>query len=425
MWQKRGPALLCLLLATALTVFAAARSPAAPPGEVPPPQTLEEESLLYEETPVQIISLLDLEPVDTRASANPVRVGGGTLDPVDQAEMASVLAECTLKDNTIVRLYVTAEGLIDGAFLRPGAGWIRFARLYRGADQGPNYAETAALTACSGILGHDGFLLRTDGHCSGVYSYDYYWFDTAGDLQVLTARMDPVALDLDGDGTAELVWEIAEWQGAFSFYFRRTDGAICCVTPSEYIDASGLFLAAVEQEGPGPVRLIYRYHGTDEDQEQFCAVTFRDGALEIEMDLVYVPASLEDTVPLSDPTAGGAALPHVSITGPDGWTMDGAGEAAYLDSLVPSLEQPISLLEGGGDRPHRCAAGCGDHLYRHLLRSADRELLFLVPGRRGHLPPGRHRGQLPDGVHRCRLPARILSRCAGALLPGQPHRPEL
>ena len=34
------------------------------------------------------------------------------------------------------------------------------ARLYRGADQGPNYAETAALTACSGILGHDGFLLR-------------------------------------------------------------------------------------------------------------------------------------------------------------------------------------------------------------------------------------------------------------------------
>lgn len=50
------------------------------------------------------------------------------------------------------------------------------------------------------------------------------------------------------------------------------------MTPSEYIDASGLFLAAVEQEGPGPVRLIYRYHGTDEDQEQFCAVTFRDGA---------------------------------------------------------------------------------------------------------------------------------------------------
>lgn len=344
MWQKRGPALLCLLLATALTVFAAARSPAAPPGEVPPPRTLEEESLLYEETPVQIISLLDLEPVDTRASANPVRVGGGTLDPVDQAEMASVLAECTLKDNTIVRLYVTAEGLIDGAFLRPGAGWIRFARLYRGADQGPNYAETAALTACSGILGHDGFLLRTDGHCSGVYSYDYYWFDTAGDLQVLTARMDPVALDLDGDGTAELAWEIAEWQGAFSFYFRRTDGAICCVTPSEYIDASGLFLAAVEQEGPGPVRLIYRYHGTDGDQEQFCAVTFRDGALEIEMDLVYVPASLEDTVPLSDPTAGGAALPDVSITGPDGWTMDGAGEAAYLDlwSLLWNSPYPSS-----------------------------------------------------------------------------------
>ena len=238
MWQKRGPALLCLLLATALTVFAAARSPARPSGEVPPPRTLEEESLLYEETPVQIISLSDLEPVDTRASANPVWVGSGTLDPVDQAEMASVLAECTLKDNTIVRLYVTPEGLIDGAFSRPGAGWIRFARLYRGADQGPNYAETATLTAYSGILGHDGFLLRTDGHRSGVYSYDYYWFDTAGELQVLTASMDPVALDLDGDGTAELAWEIAEWRGASSFYCRRTDGTVCRVPPSEYTDAS-------------------------------------------------------------------------------------------------------------------------------------------------------------------------------------------
>ena len=343
MWQKRGPALLCLLLATALTVFAAARSPARPSGEVPPLRTLEEESLLYEETPVQIISLSDLEPVDTRASANPVWAEGGT---VDRAEMASVLAECTLKDNTIVRLYVTPEGLIDGAFSRPGAGWVRFARLYRGADQGPNYAETATLTAYSGILGHDGFLLRTDGHRSGVYSYDYYWFDTAGELQVLTASMDPVALDLDGDGTAELAWEISEWQGAFSFYCRRTDGTVCRVTPSEYIDASGLFLAAVEQEGPGPVRLIYRYHSADEDQEQFCAVTFRDGALEIEMDLVYVPASPEDTIPLPDPTAGGTALPHVSVTGPDGWTMDGAGEAAYLDLWSLLWNSPYPSREG-------------------------------------------------------------------------------
>ena len=62
------------------------------------------------------------------------------------------------------------------------------------------------------------------------------------------------------------------------------------------------------------------------------------------MDLVYVPASLEDTVPLSDPTAGGGALPHVSITGPDGWTMDGAGEAAYLDlwSLLWNSPYPSS-----------------------------------------------------------------------------------
>ena len=127
---------------------------------------------------------------------------------------------------------------------------------------------------------------------------------------------------------------------------RRTDGTVCRVTPSEYIDTSGLFLAAVEQEGPGPVRLIYRYHSADEDQEQFCAVTFRDGALEIEMDLVYVPASPEDTIPLPDPTAGGTALPHVSVTGPDGWTMDGAGEAAYLDLWSLLWNSPYPSREG-------------------------------------------------------------------------------
>lgn len=343
MWQKRGPALLCLLLATALTVFAAARSPAAPPGEVPPPQTLEEESLLYEETPVQIISLLDLEPVDTRASANPVRVGGGTLDPVDQAEMASVLAECTLKDNTIVRLYVTAEGLIDGAFLRPGAGWIRFARLYRGADQGPNYAETAALTACSGILGHDGFLLRTDGHCSGVYSYDYYWFDTAGDLQVLTARMDPVALDLDGDGTAELVWEIPERTTSLSFCCQDADGTVYQVQTGVYV---GGFLEAVEAEGPGPIRLIFRRRDSETGLWQYHALTLRDGALEVERDIAYVPAAPEDAISLPDPTVGRTALPHVSITGPDGWTMDGAGAAAYFDLHSQLWDSPFPSPDG-------------------------------------------------------------------------------
>ena len=399
--------------------------PAAPPGEVPPPQTLEEGILLYEETPVQIISLLDLEPVDTRASANPVRVGGGTLDPVDQAEMASVLAECTLKDNTIVRLYVTAEGLIDGAFCALAPGGSDSPACTAARTRAPITRKPPPLPPAPVFWGTMAFCCGPTGTAPAFTP-----MITTGSILPGTCRSSPPGwtrwpLDLDGDGTAELAWEIAEWQGAFSFYFRRTDGAICCVTPSEYIDASGLFLAAVEQEGPGPVRLIYRYHGTDEDQEQFCAVTFRDGALEIEMDLVYVPASLEDTVPFRIPQQAGAPLPHVSITGPDGWTMDGAGEAAYLDLWSLLWNSPYPSSKGAVIVPHRCAAGCGSHLYRHLLRSADRELLFLVPGRRGHLPPGRHRGQLPDGVHRCRLPARILSRCAGALLPGQPHRPEL
>ena len=65
------------------------------------------------------------------------------------------------------------------------------------------------------------------------------------------------ALDLDGDGTAELAWEIAEWQNSFSFYCRGADGALYQVTPGACLENGGT-LVAVEQEGPGPVRLIYR-----------------------------------------------------------------------------------------------------------------------------------------------------------------------
>ena len=63
MRQARWPALLCLLLATALTIFAAARSPgsAGTPAEPDPPQSLNGGSAHYEEAPaVQIISLSDL-----------------------------------------------------------------------------------------------------------------------------------------------------------------------------------------------------------------------------------------------------------------------------------------------------------------------------------------------------------------------------
>ena len=331
MRQARWPALLCLLLATALTIFAAGQLPAAGPSAHggAPPQSLKEETVYYEESPpVQIISLSDLESVDTQAAANPAWIAGGTPDPVDPAEMEVILAECTLQDGTIIRLYATAEGLIDGAFSRSGAGWIRFVRCCNGEGEPSAFVSNPTLTPFDGVLGKSGFLLRYAG-AQGFYSHDYYWFDSDGTLRMLHAWFDPVALDLDGDGTTELAWEIEEWFSPMSFYCCRADGGICQVTPSAYLEDGG-DLIAVEAEGPGPVRLIYRCED-DSGQESFCAVTLQNDALRIEPDIAYVPASPEDSVSIPDPTKGRTALPHVSITAPDGWTMDGAGKAAYLD----------------------------------------------------------------------------------------------
>ena len=345
MRQARWPALLCLLLATALTIFAAARSPgsAGTPAEPDPPQSLNGGSAHYEEAPaVQIISLSDLEPADTLAATNPFWIEGGTLDPVDPAEMETVLAECTLQDGTIIRLYATAEGLIDGAFSRPGEDWIRFVRCYNGEGNPSAFVANPTLTPFDGVLGKSGFLLRSSTALD-YYSHDYYWFDDDGTLRMLHAWFDPVALDLDGDGTTELVWEIAEWTTSLSFYCQEADGTVYEVQTGVYI---GGFLEAVEAEGPGPVRLIFRRYDSEAGLWQYHALTLRDGALEVERDIAYVPATLEDAISLPDPTAGWTALPHVSITAPDGWTMDGAGAATYFDLHSQLWDSPFPSPNG-------------------------------------------------------------------------------
>ena len=341
MTRTRWPALLCLLLATALTMFAAATSAAEDTDA--PPQSLEDETVHYEESPpVQIIPLSDLEPVDTLVAANPSQIGDGILDPVDPAEMETILAECTLQDGTIIRLYATAEGQIDGAFARPGEGWIRFVRCYNGEGNPSAFVANPTLTPFDGVLGKSGFLLRYAG-AQGIYSHDYYWFDEAGTLRMLHAWFDPVALDLDGDGTTELAWEIAEWTAGMTFYYQAADGTVYQVPVGTYVGGRP---AAVEAEGPGPVRLIFGRYDSETGLPQYNAGTFRDGALEVETDIAYVPATLEDAISLPDPTAGRTALPHVSITAPDGWTMDGAGAAAYFDLHSQLWDSPFPSRDG-------------------------------------------------------------------------------
>ena len=341
MTRTRWPALLCLLLTTALTMFAAATSAAEDTDA--PPQSLEDETVHYEESPpVQIIPLSDLEPVDTLVAANSSQIGDGILDPVDPAEMETILAECTLQDGTIIRLYATAESQIDGAFTRPGEGWIRFVRCYNGEGNPSAFVANPTLTPFDGVLGKSGFLLRYAG-AQDIYSHDYYWFDADGTLRMLHARFDPVALDLDGDGTTELAWEIAEWTTGMTFYCLAADGTVYEVPVGTYV---GGHPAAVEAEGPGPVRLIFGRYDSKTGLPQYNAGTFRDGALEVERDIAYVPATLEDAISLPDPTAGWTALPHVSITAPDGWTMDGAGAATYFDLHSQLWDSPFPSPNG-------------------------------------------------------------------------------
>ena len=328
--RKRAPGLVCLLLLTAAALLlAGCPTPAAPPGPDNREDTasiLEEDTVHYENQPtVRIISLSELEPVDTSAKACS-RWGKETLFlPAEAAEMAEILAELNMNDGTCIRLYATAEGLVYGAFLRPGGQWTRFVQLYDGQGSMPDYTDGVTLTAFSGVLGLDGFLLRTGRPPgAGLYTYGFYWFDSAGELQVMEPYLDPVSLDLDGDGRTELIYEVAEWWSDMAFFLRTDNGAVYQIQP--FTDGS-CALETVEREGPGPVRLIYR---RDLDgRTSFCAVTLEDGQLRIEENIVYVPAEIAAAQLPADPTDEGKGDSfQVSLAGPDGRVAEHVGEAA-------------------------------------------------------------------------------------------------
>ena len=252
--------------------------------------------------------------------------------------MAEVLSELYLHDGTSIRLYATAEGLVFGAFLRPGGQWTRFVQLYGGEGDISAFVQNLSLTPFSGILGKEGFLLRRTAQGLREHVYDYYWFDETGGLQVLRAQFDPVALDLDGDGTAELAYELAEWQSSTAIYCQDTAGVIYQVTPAAYIGSSHA-LMAVEREGPGPARLIYRCQ--EDGQDSFCAVTLENDQLRIEENIVYVPAQTTGVPLPADPTEGLKIPVRMSVAGPDGRDVEDAGEAA-------GWEFQSMLWEGNG-----------------------------------------------------------------------------
>ena len=335
---KRAPALLCLLLATAAAVLLAGRpgaaAPVSDPAEEDADRTLEEILQYEEQPPVRILSLKDLEPADTDPEQVLLEEWAG-LRTADVSEMAEILAELNLNDGTCIRLYATAEGLVYGAFLRPGGQWTCFVRLYGGEGDITASVQNLSLTPFSGILGKEGFLLRRTAHSLREHVYDYYWFDASGDLRMVRAQFDPVALDLNGDGTTELAWEIAERRTAATIYCQASDGVIYQVHPSLY---GGTSLLTVEREGPGPARLICRCG--EEGRETFCAVTLEGDYVCVEENIVYVPAEPEAAALPADPTEGMTVPVRLSVTGPDGRTAADAGDMA-------AWEFQSMLWEGG------------------------------------------------------------------------------
>lgn len=270
---------------------------------------------------VRIISLADLEPWDTDPLAeNNWGPDWGAEGAVDEGEMETLLAETTTYDGTIVRIYATADGLIDGAFSRPGEGWTRFVHLFRGGDVGPNFADGATLTPYENIMGHSGFLLRTDGYHLETYAYWYYWFDEAGALQVLRAYMDPAPMDLDGDGVQELAFNFDQFRNNFAFYCRS--GGVLYQVP-----VTNTYGTLVGVEGEGPVRFCFSC--TDADGNHYYeTAAFTGETLRVERAEDYVPA--EGAAPLPDlPQPAYVGRLKVSIAAPDGWVMNGGGEEVY------------------------------------------------------------------------------------------------
>ncbi len=249
------------------------REPAAvQPGDATPSisPTVSADGAAAGEDPV-LISLAGLAPY--RAP----EVQTETVEPEDKKETIASLAS----GETEVYFYRAQNNDIYGAYTDKDGKICRFIQAYD-AETGSGYEDGLAVMAYDDLFGTDGFIM-----CYGVgaaaYALEYYYFDGSGRPAVLAQCYNShEQLDLDGDGSDELV-TFHSIMSSPQIYFQR-DGVIymadvIALVQERFPDWRRLSTdGQVHAAGPR----INLFYGLEDDKLlRCCAVTFTADGLAV------------------------------------------------------------------------------------------------------------------------------------------------
>jgi hypothetical protein len=349
------------------TLVSCAGEPAAArPGETTPGITpsFSMDGAAAGEDPV-LISLAGLAPY--RAP----EVHTDSAEPEDKKETLASLAA----GETEVYFYRAQNNDIYGAYTDIDGKICRFIQAYD-AETGSGYEDGLAVMAYDNLFGTDGFIM-----CYGIgaasYALEYYYFDDSGKPAILAQCYNShEQLDLDGDGSDELV-TFHSVMSSPHIYFRR-DGVIymadvITLVQEQFPDWRRLSTdGRVHTAGYADRPRINLFYGLEDDKLlRCCAVTFTAGGLAVaDTGIEFLPALV---------TGEAGDVRSVVIDHPGGTKTLESDEAGRLFKTLEACAYNLVPF------PEHLQAQTSDPVYAITINYADgqRDTLFSTETGRG------------------------------------------
>ena len=204
---------------------------------------------------------------------------------MDESDITEILAEAE-SDGVKMLFYRAYSGDIWGAWMEEDGSVHRFIQAYD-AQEPWGYESGFSVEPFQNLFGRDGFVM---GYSLGASyrAYDYYFFNEGGDVELLAScTNNHIAVDLDGDGNAELLYFSYVSTGLRPyFYLQREDGLyqvdVTALLYDTFLGWSNIQSdGSVSQDENGPY-LPLTFRLCEDAAEYSCRVRYTGGALVVE-----------------------------------------------------------------------------------------------------------------------------------------------
>ncbi|WOO35267.1 M56 family metallopeptidase [Anaerocolumna sp. AGMB13020] len=203
---------------------------------------------------------------------------------VDESDIAEILAEAE-SGGVKMLFYRAYSGDIWGAWMKDDGSVYRFLQAYD-AQESWGYQSGFSIEPFQNLFGRDGFIMSLLLGAS-YRVYDYYFFNESGDIELLAScTNNHTVLDLNGDGSLELLYFSYINELRPYFYFQRDSGLyevdVTALLYNTFLGWSHIQSEdSVSQDAEGPY-LALTFRLGEEETEYSCRVRYTGNALVVE-----------------------------------------------------------------------------------------------------------------------------------------------